>query len=88
MDALIEGSVLREGGQVRITAQLIQASTYQHLWAESYQRDLRSVVALQGELASAIAGRIIRWTRSCFLFNRFADLLRAILIPDYLGTTL
>jgi TolB-like protein len=58
VDALIEGSVLREGGQVRITAQLIQASTDQHLWAESYQRDLRSVLALQGEIASAIAGRV------------------------------
>ena len=58
VDALIEGSVLREGGQVRITAQLIQASTDQHLWAESYQRDLRSVLALQGEIASAIADKV------------------------------
>jgi TolB-like protein len=58
VDALIEGSVLREGGQVRITAQLIQASTDQHLWAESYQRDLRGVLALQGEIASAIADKV------------------------------
>ncbi len=58
VDALIEGSVLREGGQVRITAQLIQASTDQHLWAESYQRDLRGVLALQGEIASAIAEKV------------------------------
>jgi len=58
VDALIEGSVLREGGQVRITAQLIQASTDEHLWAESYQRDLRSVLALQGEIASAIAEKV------------------------------
>jgi len=58
VDALIEGSVLREGGQVRITAELIQASTDQHLWAESYQRDLRSVLALQGEIASAIADKV------------------------------
>ncbi|MBZ5544741.1 MAG: hypothetical protein LAO07_13850, partial [Acidobacteriia bacterium] len=58
VDALIEGSVLREGGQVRITAQLIQAATDQHLWAESYQRDLRSVLALQGEIASAIADKV------------------------------
>jgi TolB-like protein len=58
VDALIEGSVLREGGQVRITAQLIQASTDQHLWAESYQRDLRGVLALQGEIASAIANKV------------------------------
>ena len=58
VDALIEGSVLREGGQVRITAQLIQASTDQHLWAESYQRDLRGVLSLQGEIASAIADKV------------------------------
>jgi len=58
VDAIIEGSVLREGGQVRITAQLIQASTDQHLWAESYQRDLRGVLALQSEIASAIADKV------------------------------
>jgi len=58
VDAIIEGSVLREGGQVRITAQLIQASTDQHLWAESYQRDLRGVLALQGEIASVIADKV------------------------------
>jgi TolB-like protein len=58
VDALIEGSVLREGGQVRITAQLIQAATDQHLWAESYQRDLRGVLALQGEIAGAIADKV------------------------------
>jgi TolB-like protein len=58
VDALIEGSVLREGSQVRITAQLIQAATDQHLWAESYQRDLHGVLALQGEIASAIADKV------------------------------
>jgi serine/threonine protein kinase/Tfp pilus assembly protein PilF len=58
VDAVIEGSVLREGGQVRITAQLIQASTDHPLWAESYQRDLRGVLALQGEIASAIADKV------------------------------
>jgi serine/threonine-protein kinase len=58
VDALIEGSVLREGGQVRITAELIQASTDQQLWAESYERDLRGVLALQGEIASAIADKV------------------------------
>jgi len=58
VDGLIEGSVLREGGQVRITAKLIQASTGQNLWAENYQRDLRGVLALQGEIASAIADRV------------------------------
>ena len=58
VDALVEGSVLREGGQVRITAQLIQASTDQHLWADSYQRDMRDVLALQSEVARAIVEQI------------------------------
>ncbi len=58
VDAVIEGSVSREGGQVRITAQLIQATTDQHLWAESYQRELRGVLTLQGEIAGAIADRV------------------------------
>jgi TolB-like protein/Tfp pilus assembly protein PilF/tRNA A-37 threonylcarbamoyl transferase component Bud32 len=58
VDAVIEGSVLREGGRVRITAQLIQASTDQHLWAESYERDLRSVLAMQSEIASVIAEKV------------------------------
>ncbi len=58
VDAVIEGSVLREGDRVRVTAQLIQASTDQHLWAESYERDLRSVLALQSEIASDIAAKV------------------------------
>jgi serine/threonine protein kinase/TolB-like protein/Flp pilus assembly protein TadD len=58
VDAVIEGSVLRAGNRVRITAQLIQGSTDRHLWAETYDRDLRDVLALQGEVARAIAGEI------------------------------
>jgi TolB-like protein/Flp pilus assembly protein TadD len=58
VDALIEGSVLREGDQVRITVQLIQGTTDKHLWAESYQRELRGVLVLQSEMARAIAREI------------------------------
>ncbi|MGH9316238.1 MAG: protein kinase domain-containing protein [Thermoanaerobaculia bacterium] len=58
VDAVIEGSVLRVGSRVRITAQLIGAATDKHLWAQSYERDLRDVLALQGEVARAIAGEI------------------------------
>lgn len=58
VDAVVEGSVLREGGQVRITAQLIDAKTDRNLWAESYQRDSRSVLALQNDIATAVAGKI------------------------------
>jgi len=58
VDAVVEGSVQRSGDRVRITAQLIDARTDRHLWAESYERDLRDVLALQGEVAQAIAGEI------------------------------
>ena len=58
VDAVVEGTVLRSSGQVRITAQLIQASTDKHLWSQSYQRDLQDVLELQHEIASAIAKQI------------------------------
>jgi TolB-like protein len=58
VDALVEGTVLREGDRVRITAQLIDPARDAHLWAESYERDLRSVLALQSEVAQAIAREV------------------------------
>jgi serine/threonine protein kinase len=58
VDAVVEGSVLRAGDRVRITAQLIDAKTDQHLWADSYDRDLGDVLSLQSEVARAIAERI------------------------------
>ena len=58
VDSVIEGSVLREGDRVRITAQLVRTSTDQHLWAESYDRDLKDVLALQSELARSIASQV------------------------------
>jgi eukaryotic-like serine/threonine-protein kinase len=58
VDAVVEGSVERVGNQVRITAQLIEASTDRHLWARSYERDLRGVLALQDDVAQAIANEV------------------------------
>jgi TolB-like protein/DNA-binding winged helix-turn-helix (wHTH) protein/Flp pilus assembly protein TadD len=58
VDAIVEGTVLRSGNQVRITAQLIQASADRHLWAQSYQGDLRNTLSLQKQVASAIADQI------------------------------
>jgi TolB-like protein/Flp pilus assembly protein TadD len=58
VDAVVEGTVLRAGERVRITAQLIDAPKESHLWAESYERDLRDVLALQAEVAQAIAREI------------------------------
>ena len=59
VDAVIEGSVLRSGDRVRIMAQLIDGRTDRHLWASSYERDLRDVLTLQREVARAIAEEIL-----------------------------
>jgi TolB-like protein/DNA-binding winged helix-turn-helix (wHTH) protein/Flp pilus assembly protein TadD len=58
VDAVVEGTVLRSGNRVRITAQLIRASTDKHLWAQSYEVELRDILALQKEVARSIAGQI------------------------------
>jgi TolB-like protein/DNA-binding winged helix-turn-helix (wHTH) protein/Tfp pilus assembly protein PilF len=58
VDAIVEGSVVRTGNQVRITAQLIYAPRDQHLWAEEYQRDLRDVLYLQREVARDVAHQV------------------------------
>lgn len=58
VDAVIEGTVLRSGDQVRITAQLIQASADKHLWSQSYEGELRDTLALQDKVARAIADQI------------------------------
>jgi TolB-like protein/Tfp pilus assembly protein PilF len=58
VDAVLEGAVLRSGNQVRITAQLILAATDKHLWAKSYEGDLRDTLMLQKQVARSIAGEI------------------------------
>jgi TolB-like protein/DNA-binding winged helix-turn-helix (wHTH) protein/Flp pilus assembly protein TadD len=58
VDAVVEGTVLRSGDQVRITAQLIEASTDRHLWSQSYEGELRDSLALQNTVARAIADQI------------------------------
>jgi TolB-like protein/DNA-binding winged helix-turn-helix (wHTH) protein/Tfp pilus assembly protein PilF len=58
VDAIVEGAVLRSGDRVRITAQLVRAANDQHIWAESYQRDLRDLVALQDDVSRSIATQI------------------------------
>jgi TolB-like protein/Tfp pilus assembly protein PilF len=57
-DAIVEGSVQRSGNRVRVTAQLIRAATDKHLWAQTYERDFRDILALQDDVASAIAQQI------------------------------
>jgi TolB-like protein/Flp pilus assembly protein TadD len=58
VDAVVEGTVQRSGERLRISAQLLHAPTDTHLWAESYDRDLRDVLVLQAELAQAIAKEV------------------------------
>jgi eukaryotic-like serine/threonine-protein kinase len=58
VDAVVEGAVQRNQGQVKITARLVQARTDRELWARSYERDFSDVLGLQNEVAQAIAGSI------------------------------
>jgi TolB-like protein len=58
VEAVVEGSVMREGDKVRVTAQLIDARADKHLWARSYERDSRDVLAMQDEIALAIAREV------------------------------
>jgi TolB-like protein/DNA-binding winged helix-turn-helix (wHTH) protein len=58
VDALVEGTVERSGSRVRITAQLIDVRNDRNLWAESYERDLQDVLALQSQVARSIASEI------------------------------
>ena len=58
VDAILEGTVQRWESHIRITVNLLYAPSDRHLWAETYERDLRDVLALQGEVARAIASEI------------------------------
>jgi TolB-like protein/DNA-binding winged helix-turn-helix (wHTH) protein/Tfp pilus assembly protein PilF len=58
VDAIVEGSVIREGNQVRVHAQLIRGTSDEHIWAGEYQREYGSLLALQDEVARSIAERI------------------------------
>jgi TolB-like protein/DNA-binding winged helix-turn-helix (wHTH) protein len=58
VDAIIEGTVLRSGDRVRITAQLIDARADKHLWAQSYEGDIHQTLSLQSEVAADIASQI------------------------------
>ena len=58
VDALVEGTVLRTGDRVRVTAQLIRGDTDHHLWAQNYDRDLRDVLALIDDVSRAVASEI------------------------------
>ncbi len=58
VDAIVEGSVIREGGRVRVHAQLIRAATDEHFWSETYDRELGDALGLESDVAQTIAGRV------------------------------
>jgi TolB-like protein/DNA-binding winged helix-turn-helix (wHTH) protein/Flp pilus assembly protein TadD len=58
VDALVEGSVIREGNRIRVHAQLIRGATDEHFWSETYDRELRDVLALESDVAQSIAGKV------------------------------
>jgi len=58
VDAIVEGSVIREGSRIRVHAQLIRAATDEHFWSETYDRELREVLALQSDVAQSIARKV------------------------------
>ena len=80
VDAVVEGSVLRAGNRVRITAQLIHATTDEHLWTESYDRDLGDTLALQSEVARDPVGARIFLALSHLRHGRPEDAV-AVLRP-------
>jgi TolB-like protein/DNA-binding winged helix-turn-helix (wHTH) protein/Tfp pilus assembly protein PilF len=58
VDAVVEGSVARSGGKVRVNAQLISAADDRHIWAQSFVRDEEDILSLQEDLARSVAGKI------------------------------
>jgi TolB-like protein/DNA-binding winged helix-turn-helix (wHTH) protein/Flp pilus assembly protein TadD len=58
VDAVVEGSVIRQGSRIRVHAQLIRASTDEHIWADEYDGELGDVLALESEVAQSIASRV------------------------------
>jgi pentatricopeptide repeat protein len=58
VDAIVEGSVIREGDRIRVTAQLIRGATDEHFWSETYDRELRDALAMQSEIAQAISEQV------------------------------
>jgi TolB-like protein/Tfp pilus assembly protein PilF len=85
VDAIVEGSVRRDGDRVRITAELIEARTDQHLWTESYDRDLRDILSLQSQVAAAIANEI-RAKLSPSIMGTASPSSRSALDPSLLET--
>jgi TolB-like protein/DNA-binding winged helix-turn-helix (wHTH) protein/Tfp pilus assembly protein PilF len=79
VDAVVEGSVARSGNRVRITAQLIDARNDQHMWAESYERDLSDILNAQNTVAVEIAQQVRANLTSA---ERTAFAARSTVVPE------
>ena len=94
---LLEGSVRREGNKVRVTGQLINARTDEHVWAKAYDRDLTDIFSIQGELATQIADALkavitpeqktAMAGRSTTSVEAYADFLKARELRTWTGVT-
>jgi TolB-like protein/Flp pilus assembly protein TadD len=58
VDALVEGSVIRDGSRIRVTAQLIRGASDEHFWSQTYDREMRDALSLESELAQSIAAKV------------------------------
>ena len=58
VDAMVEGSVIRDGGRIRVNAQLIRGATDDHFWSEAYDREMRDTLELESDVAQSIARRV------------------------------
>ncbi len=58
VDAVVEGSVMKEGDRIRVTVQLIRGATDEHFWSETYDREMRDALTLESELAQSIAEKV------------------------------
>jgi TolB-like protein/Flp pilus assembly protein TadD len=58
VDAIVEGSVIRDGSRIRVHAQLIRGITDEHFWSEEYEREVRDALALESDVAQAIARKV------------------------------
>lgn len=85
VDSIVEGSITRSGDRVRVTAQLLRANTDEHIWAESYERNVGDILHLQSDVAQAIAQNVrADLTPQQIAHLRFAPTVDSAAYEDYL----
>ena len=85
VDSIVEGSITRSGDRVRVTAQLLRANTDEHIWADTYERNVGDILRLQSDIAQAIAERVrADLTPQQIAHLRFAPTVDSAAYEDYL----